>query len=373
LKIAYFILNSFDYDSRARLEVETLGRCGHDIEIVATVSADSKEFMGFPIHRIAQWKWPSRKARFIQYNLVAAKLGQKINADIYHAVDLDVLQAAVRAADKTGGRVVYESRELYTELESLNGRTLVRNFWQELETRLIGRATRIITINDSIADELSRRYGVERPAVIRNVARLPVALEPVDLHARFDIPSHWKIIIYQGVLRGGQGLKYLLDIVHLLNDVALIFIGDGHLENDLKAKIQALGISDKVRFAGMIQPDSLANYTAGADAGVLLMEGIALNNRLALPQKLFQYLACGIPQIVSPMPEIAKFVETENSGLVVPLDHAEDAAKLISAFLCDPTKLQTARQNCIESARHNNWDEEEIKLRELYKGLEQSR
>lgn len=373
MKIAYFILNSFDYDSRARLEVETLGRCGYDIEIVATVGADSNSYLGFPIHRIAQWKWPSRKTRFIQYNLMAAKLGQRINADIYHAVDLDVLQAAVRAADKTGGRVVYESRELYTELESLNGRTLVRNFWRELETRLIGRATRIITINDSIADELSRRYGVERSAVIRNAARLPVTLEPVDLHARFDIPSHWKILIYQGILRGGQGLIYLLDIIHLLNDVALIFIGGGHLENELKAKVQVLGISDKVRFAGMIPPDSIANYTAGADAGVLLMEGVALNNRLALPQKLFQYLACGIPQIVSPMPEIARFVETENSGLVVPLDHAEDAADLISTFLSGSTRLETIRQNCIESARRNNWDEESIKLCDLYKSLERSR
>ena len=372
MKIAYFILNCFDYDSRARLEVESLGKCGYDVEIVATVGANSKEYLGFPIYRIAQWRWPSRKTRFIQYNLAASKIGQRIKADIYHAVDLDVLQAAVRAADKTGGRVVYESRELYTELESLNGRTLVRNFWQELETRLIGRATRIITINDSIALELSRRYGVERPVVIRNVARLPLALEPVDLHVKFDIPSNWKIVIYQGVLRGGQGLIYLLDIIHLLNNVALIFIGGGHLDGDLKALVHALGISNKVRFAGIMPPDSLANNTAGADAGVLLMEGVALNNRLALPQKLFQYLACGIPQIVSPMPEIAKFVKTENSGLVVPLDHAEDAAELISTFLCDSTKLDTVRRNCIESARRNNWDEESTKLRELYKSLEQS-
>ena len=372
MKIAYFILNSFDCDSRARLEVESLGQYGYDIEIIATVGADTKSYLGFPIHRIPQWKYPSRKTRFIQYNLVAAKLGQKIKADIFHAVDLDVLQAAVRAADKSGGRVVYESRELYTELESLKGRSLVRNFWRELETRLIGRATRIITINDSIADELVTRYGVERPTVIRNVARLPLALKPIDLHAKFGIPSDWITLIYQGILRSGQGLMYLLDIIKILNNVALIFVGSGHLESELRARVHTLGIADKVLFAGMVPPDSLANYTAGADAGVLLMEGVALNNRLALPQKLFQYLTCGIPQIVSPMSEIAKFVESEKSGLVVPLDHADDAAKMISSFLCDNERLDITRRSCVESSRRNNWEQESIKLRDLYESLERS-
>ncbi len=373
MKIAYFILNSFDFDSRARLEVETLGQCGYEIEIIATIGSDSKSYLGFPIHRIPQWKWPSRKTRFIQYNLVATKLAQNIKADIYHAVDLDTLQAAIRAADKTGGRVVYESRELYTELEALNGRSFVRNFWRELETRLIGRATRIITINESIADELCIRYGIEKPIIIRNVARQPQNLTPIDLHQKFNISSHNRILIYQGILRTGQGLPYLLDIMKLLENAALIFIGDGHIENELKEKTQLLGIADKVKFAGRISPGLLPGYTAGGDLGVLLMESAAMNNRLALPQKLFQYLVCSVPQVVSPMPEISKFVTSEKTGLVVPLDHPGDAAQLISSILCDHRKFHELKSNCLESAKRNNWDVESAKLRDLYQFLEFSR
>ena len=103
------------------------------------------------------------------------------------------------------------------------------------------------------------------------------------------------------------------------------------------------------------------------------MEDVALNNKLALPQKLFQYLAAGIPQIVSPMPELSKFVEREGTGLVAPLGDSALAAKIISGFLFDETKFNKANSNCAISAARNNWEVESKKLRNLYQSLERSR
>lgn len=368
MKIVYFILNSFDFDSRARLEVETLGDMGHQVEIIATTGSDSDSFRGFPIHRIAQWNHPTRKFRFLQYNLIASRIGKRLRADVHHAVDLDVLQAAVRSAGKS--KIVYESRELYTELEALNGRTAIKAIWRNLESRLIGKADKVITINESIAGELSKRYGIEKPVVIRNTAPLPQNLKPVDLHSLFDIPSEWKILIYQGVLRHGQGLLYLLEIMTCLEKTAILFVGNGPLEGELKERAASPGLSDKIRFAGRILPDELANYTAAAAAGLLMMEDVALNNRLALPQKLFQYLTAGIPQIVSPMPELASFVTAEGTGLVAPLGDYKTAAGLISDFLYSEEKYEGARANCAGSAMRNNWAQESLKLRKVYEELE---
>jgi glycosyltransferase involved in cell wall biosynthesis len=371
LKIAYFILNSFDFDSRARLEVETLGGMGHQVEIIATVGSNSRSYLGFPIHRIAQWRHPTRKFRFIQYNHIAAWIGRSTKADVYHAVDLDTLQAAVWAAG--GKRIIYEARELYTELEALCGRPRTQAIWRTLEKRLIGNAKKVITINESIAEELSRRYGIERPDVIRNVGRLPKDINPVNLYSKFEIPSDWKILIYQGVLRRGQGLSYLLEVIACLEKVALIFVGAGPIEAELKDDVRRLNLSQRVKFAGRVSPDELANYTAGACAGMLFMEDVALNNKFALPQKLFQYLAAGIPQIVSPMPELSKFVTCEETGLVAPLGDSKLAAQLISDYLFDQTKLDKARANCAISAANNNWEIESRKLCEIYLSLERSR
>jgi glycosyltransferase involved in cell wall biosynthesis len=373
LRVAYFILNSFDVDSRARLEVETIRKMGHEVEIIVTKGASSREYLGCPIHRIGQWRWPSRKIRFIQYNLAAALIGMRLKAEIYHAVDLDTLAAAFWAGRKTGGRVIYEARELYTELEPLRGRNLVRLFWENLERRLISEVDAVVTINESIAMELCKRYGIEQPPVIRNVARAPKSLKKRNLKEEFGIPGSHKILIYQGVLRRGQGLSTQLDILRFLDGVSMILIGDGPMEMVLKERASRLGLERRVIFAGRVAPDELLNYAASADAGMLLMEDVALNNRLALPQKLFQYLSAGIPQIVSAMPEISRFVREQETGIVVDSKDPVGAAAEIAAFITDSERYGRTRENCRKSAIINNWETESAKWIEIYKEMESIR
>ncbi|MEE9553643.1 MAG: glycosyltransferase [candidate division Zixibacteria bacterium] len=369
MRIAYFILNRFDYDSRARLEIETLRSQGYDIEIIATVGGEMKSYLGCPIHRISQYRWPSKKGRFVQYNLAAASIGRKLKADIYHAVDLDTLYAAFRASLKTGGKLVYEARELYTELEALTGRRTVRSFWEKLERKLIKKTDTIFTINGSIADELVDRYRIERPEVIRNVAPKVDSLEPIDLRFKLKIPADHRIIIYQGVLRNGQGLPYLVEVMKRLEKTTLVFFGDGLLKDRLKNQGEDLGISERVKFAGMIHPDELLNHTAAGDAGVLLMEDVALNNRLALPQKLFQYLSAGLPQIVSPMPEIAGFVEREKTGAVLSMNDPDSDAKAIMELFADSGRFEQIKSNCRYASETNNWEIESKKLIDIYARL----
>jgi len=369
LKIAYLILNSFDIDSRARLEVETLKTAGHEIDIIATTGGSSDDFLGCRIHRIKQRTWPSRKIRFIQYNMQAARIGAGLKADVYHAVDLDTLYPACKAAELNRSKIVYESRELYTELEALRGRKFITSFWRSLEARLIGRADSVITINDSIADELAARYRIPKPGIIRNVAVRADSLEPVDLRKELNIPSDHRIIVYQGVLRKGQGLTYLLRIVDVMSKVSLVFLGDGPLREELVMQANYLGLDDIVRFPGRIPPDQLLNFTAGADAGVLLMEDVALNNRLALPQKVFQYMAAGIPQIVSPMPEIAKLVSSEKIGITVTLDNPAESADDIERFLNDSIQYSEARDNSKSAIEKYNWQKESKELLRIYEGL----
>jgi glycosyltransferase involved in cell wall biosynthesis len=370
VKVVYIILNSLEFDSRARLEIDTIGGMGHEMEIIATVGGESDNYRGFPIHRIKQYTWPSRKVRFAQFNYRTALIGTKLKADIYHAVDLDVLSGAYWAAIKTGGKLVYEARELYTELEPLRGRRTVTAFWTGLEKRLIHKANRIITINDSLAGELVSRYGINKPAIIRNVAGKIPDLSPVDLRGKFNIPENRRIILYQGVLRGGQGLLYQLEIMRYLDNAVMLFLGRGPIEDDIRERSAEYGIEDKIILGGRVPPSELANYTASADAGILLMEDVALNNRLALPQKLFQYLSAGIPQIVSPMPEISRFVKGENSGIVVPFGDPQRAAEEISGFFSDNFRYTEAKKNCTISAEKNNWENESAKLIEVYRELE---
>jgi glycosyltransferase involved in cell wall biosynthesis len=370
MKIAYFILNSFNFDSRARLEVETLKQQKHQVEIIATIGADSHTFLGCPIHRIPQWPGPTKKFRFIQYNYLASRLARKLKPDICHAVDLDTLQAAAWAAESLKAKLVYESRELYTELEALSGRPRIREIWRKLESRLIGKADRVITINDSIANELTARYGIKKPDIVRNVAAIPKSLSPIDLRAKFDIPQNHSILIYQGVLRRGQGLVTALEIFSRLpRNFSLVIVGTGQLESELKDKAKSHEMANRVKFAGQVASSDMLNYTVSADAGLLLMEDVALNNHLALPQKLFQYLSAGIPQIVSPLPEIAGFVRSNKTGLIIDPSNLDDAANSIKSLLTDSAGLDALKKHCSEVAALNNWELESQILIDLYRCL----
>ncbi len=137
-----------------------------------------------------------------------------------------------------------------------------------------------------------------------------------------------------------------------------MIVGAGPLNDELKALSEKLGIINRVKFIGQVTPSDLPNYTAGADAGLLLMEDVALNNRLALPQKLFQYLVAGIPQIVSPMPEIAGFVEAEQTGLIIEPSQKDEAAEKIKSLMNDSERLNRIKKHCLDVAERHNWDME---------------
>jgi glycosyltransferase involved in cell wall biosynthesis len=366
LRICFFILNSFDYDSRARLICHDILARGWRLDIIATTGSSSTIFEGAPIYRIPQHSWPSRKYRFVEYNIKAAKIAASLKADIYHAVDLDTLWAASRAAEKTHGRLLYESRELYTELLALEGRSLVKAFWRNLEHQLIRDADSVVTINSAIAKELSRRYAIPEPPVVMNVAAKVPQVKPVDLRREFNLDCK-RILIYQGILRPGQGILRAVDIISELPDTGLVYFGDGPLRPDIERKAAKLGIEDRISFAGMVPSEKLPAYTAGADAGLLLMEPVALNNRLALPQKLFQYISAGVPPIVTSLPCLKEIVEKDNLGLVLNETPSPEDSGRIAAFLND--KLGAVSANCIEAAKIYCWDIEGQKLIRIYESL----
>jgi len=366
LRICFLIINPFDFDSRARLICRDIIKAGYNLDIITTGGDDPKTFDGAVIHRLPQHTRFFRQRRFIEFNLKAANIAGKLKPDIVHAVDLDTLWAAVAAAKKYGGKVVYEARELYTELLALRNRPIVKWFWRKLEKRLIHKADCIVTINHSIAGELSKRYIIKDPTVVMNVAGSASIDRPIDIRQKFNLTQKF-VLIYQGVLRPGQGIDRALRTIQGINDAGILFVGDGPYRTKIDEMARQLNIEDKVRFAGVVPPDQLPAYTAGADAGLLLMEATALNNYLALPQKLFQYIMAGTPPIVSDLPELKRVVEDDNLGLVLKDDSSTGAAKAISAFL--QKELAKSAQNCHKVKSKYNWELEGKKLMDIYRGL----
>ncbi|MBD3170028.1 MAG: glycosyltransferase [candidate division Zixibacteria bacterium] len=368
-KICMFLLNPYITDGRVRRTCRYLSSNGHEITVIAESPSgkdDELETDGVRVIRLDTSGLPTSKGRFIKYNYRAAVLGAQANADIYHAFDLDALAPASFAALINRGKLIYESHEYYTGLEALNGRPITRFIWNMLERLLIYRADRVITINGSIADKLASFYSIPNPEIIYSCADFHSEGSAGSMREKLGIPEGRMVLVYIGVLRPGQGLEILIDAVKDVEDVVLLILGDGPLKALLVDKIEKYGITDKIIFREIELGMDVKEYLSSADAGVLIMEPVAENNRMALPNKFFSYLAAGLPVIVSDMPELKYFTEKYELGLVVDAD-AECTREAIELFIEAPGVSRRYGKNALEFSKEFTWESQARKYLYIYK------
>ena len=247
-------------------------------------------------------------------------------AGLYLASDLYTLPALADAA-RHGGALVYDSRELYAALDSSAGRPWVSAVWRAVERRYIRRADAVLTVGDAIADRLVEAYGIERPTVLYNAPEAASHRDRGVLAAALGLPDDRRVVVlYQGLFREGRGLLALIEATRQVDGVRLVLIGEGALAEDLRALGTDLG--DRLVVHPFVPPDRLAALTPGADLGACLIEPLTESLRLSLPNKLFEYLAAGVPVIASPLPEIRAVVDRGVGVLADPSDPAAVADAL---------------------------------------------
>ena len=98
----------------------------------------------------------------------------------------------------------------------------------------------------------------------------------------------------------------------------LVFLGSSPFsgyEDGLREQAAAAGLADRVHFLPSVPLERLLEHTADADVGVSLLQDTCENHRLALPNKVFEYVAAGVPVVVSDLPELTRLVERARDRL----------------------------------------------------------
>ncbi len=281
------------------------------------------------------------------------------------ANDLPMLPVAKQLADACGARLVYDSHELYSEQEFSNRE---KRRWAEIEAKYIGACDVVITVNQSIATELERRYGVSDVKVIYNAERsLNIPIRFRRFHEVFGLAADKKVLLLQGGLSVGRNLEVLIDAMrHVQNpSVVLVVLGDGLLLRSLKK----MALADRVFFHPAVPQNDLLALTVAADAGVIPYQATCLNNRYCTPNKLFEFISAGLPILASDLPEIRKLIEGQQIGLVGDSSTPEKLSILIDDFFSDEQRFASWRANLATVRQLVCWEEEEKKLVKIYKAL----
>ena len=109
------------------------------------------------------------------------------------------------------------------------------------------------------------------------------------------ITSEESVILYMGSFFYFSGLP---DAIRVLSEsaspVKLVLVGGGEQENELQELSRELGVVDQVIFTGMVPYSQLPDVLSAADVAINPMEMTLVSNS-ALPNKVLQYMACGVP------------------------------------------------------------------------------
>jgi glycosyltransferase involved in cell wall biosynthesis len=378
LRVCMLLHKPVDNDARVQREARALAAAGHEVAIVHLGPAGGGDYaeirsasprpsvratLPFGLYRLAYLRNFVRRIR-------------ELKPDVVHAHDTAMLIPGLIGARLTGARLVYDSHEYAV------GVAYHERAWALLvatvERLVIRRCAAVITVSRGIADELQQRYRLRSPpAVVRNFPDLEsvtaASSESGVLRDSLGVDGV-PLLLHQGAVVDGRGCETLVLAVAALDgsacDAHLVFLGAGDdaYARGLRGLADDSGLADRVHFLPPVPLDELLGYTADADVGVSLLEPTCANHSLALPNKVFEYVAAGLPIVVSALPEVESIVRRYDIGWTVDPTDAQDVSDGLAAALGARSDAEL-RGRVAAAARELNWRREQTVLIAVYEDL----
>jgi glycosyltransferase involved in cell wall biosynthesis len=295
-------------------------------------------------------------------------------ADIAFTRDLGFASLLLHLPRAVRPPVVYESHGFAPTVGAAAGEMLAtgRRASTHKQDRLARREARVwkradgyVTITRGLADELTSRFGA-RGALAVIPDGVKVAGAP---GARPPSTNHPPVIGYAGHLYPWKGVDVLLEAIARLPDVRALIVGGLAGEPDLdrtQALARALGIGDRVSFAGAVAPPQVAARLAGMDVLVLPNTGTHVSARYTSPLKLFEYMAAGRPIVASDLPALREVLKDDENALLVEPGDAGRMAEAIERLLADASLASRLAGAAWRDVQAYRWESRAERLEALF-------
>jgi glycosyltransferase involved in cell wall biosynthesis len=373
--VVMLVRNAYTHDSRVEKEARTLVAAGKRVTIVADAgpglpARETRD--GSEVIRVARRGPRLPGLRFVLHELRLARRLRGLRPTVLHAHDSNTLVPVALAARRLRVPFVYDAHDLWLgrprRERSRVYFALNQLYYGLVERLLVPRAAATITVSPPIVEHLRDRYRLRDVALVPNYPELAGDLERRELRALPGgeaIDPDAPVVLYLGGLMAGRGLEPLVDAIGLLPSVQLVLLGSGALSETLLARAAQNGA--RVHLLPPVAPDEVEAYAASADIGVSPIVGSCLNYRYSLPNKLFQYMAAGIPVVASEFPQVREIVEGTRCGLVADTTRPDAIADAIGRILADreAAAAMGARGRAAVAERYN-WSASAAVLRDVY-------
>jgi glycosyltransferase involved in cell wall biosynthesis len=300
--------------------------------------------------------------------------------DVFHAQSLICLPVVRTASRKLDARFVYDVADYHTEAARLARMPwAVRELVRRRERDWARDGSGFLAVSEPVADLVVRRWGVPRPTVLMNC---PPAWRPSEpgpvasdrIREATGIEPERPIVLYQGGFSVDRGVE---ELVAAATEPALkglgaavVFMGYGRLEGLIEQAVEEH--PGRIYLLPAVRPDDLLPWTASADVSFVGQPPRTLNQRMNLPNKLFESIMAGVPVVVSEGNEQCRLTSDEGVGVCVDIDDPTAIATACAGLLtAPPQEVQRLRAHCRTVALEKyTWDQTAAGLVELYRKLD---
>lgn len=352
-------------DARLHREAAALVLAGLRVEVLGLGRVED----GPPDTTVRTWQ----RAGGMRRAALAGRMAGAAGGRVLMSLDPDSALAAHSAVLTSGRELVVDVHEDYAALladrawtSAFGGaagrvaREVVRGFH-----RVAGRAA--LTV---VADEHVPPLRARRRLVLPNEPDLTMLPEPGE-------PGPAPRALYIGDVRRSRGLFAMLEAVAAAPQWSLDVVGPVAPADAeaLDAAHARDGLRERVRFHGRRPPREAWQLATGAWAGMLLLADTPAF-RDALPSKVSEYLACGLPVITTDLPRQAAVIGGTGAGgdpgdsltdrdgagrgpcgVVVPNGTDEQVGAAVGEYLrawaADPAELHALRPAALAASVRN--------------------
>jgi len=311
---------------------------------------------------------------YLEYNLRLLFVLLFKRKDILLCNDTDALPANFIASKLCRVPLVFDAHELFPEVPEVVGRPRVKRVWEKIEDIIFPHLKQSYTVCNSIAEHYKQKYGITM-GVVRNIPNKETTSVPVDKNQNKIIkllPSleGKKLLLYQGAINVGRGVEWLINAMLYLDNCVLCICGGGDLFEEMQALAKEKKLEDRVIFTGRLPFEELNQYTSQADLGFVLLENMGLSYYYSLPNRIFDYMKYGVPVLASNFPEIARIVETHQTGKLITHYEPEYLAKVILEMLKEWEDKSVYQSRLNELSKEFCWENEAQVMLEIVRRAE---
>ncbi|WP_250987346.1 glycosyltransferase family 4 protein [Methanoculleus oceani] len=295
--------------------------------------------------------------------------------DVIHCHEPDALLIGLLTKFFKGKRVVYDIHEHWPseipfDLGLPNATVLTRVLEPMLswgEVLLARFADAMIAVSESVAERFGRNGTL--PVIVSNYS-VAGSVPPAP-----RAKNNFNVVYMAGNMQLFHGIRECIQAISkvaaTIPDVSLTLVGN--VREDIGAIAAKTDPRPAITLTGYLPYREMYETLREGSIGLLVFQPDYYNAYIGLPNKLFDYMLCGLPVVASDFPEIRKVVGETGCGVLVDPTNPDAIAEAIVYLLEHPDEARRMGENGLRAVLERyNWGEMEKRLLGVYRQVEEA-